>query len=43
MEPIEDLAEMAGTELLVIDDGTRLSDFRKELRWNQAYYLARGL
>ena len=44
MEPIEDLAEMADTELLVIDEGTRLSDFRKELRWNQAYYhLARGL
>ena len=44
MQPIEDLAEMADTELLVIDEGTRLSDFKKELRWNQAHYhLAGGL
>ncbi|MBO0707871.1 MAG: L-arabinose isomerase, partial [Candidatus Dormibacteraeota bacterium] len=44
MEPLEDFAEMAGTELLVIDESTRLRDFKKELRWNQAYYhLARGL
>jgi L-arabinose isomerase len=42
-EPLEDLAEMAGMELLVIDERTRISDFKKELRWNQAYYhLARG-
>ncbi len=33
-----------GLELLVIDDRTRTSEFKKELRWNQAYYrLARGL
>jgi L-arabinose isomerase len=43
MEPLRDLAEMAGVELLVIDRDTRLSDFERELRWNQAYYrLARG-
>ncbi len=44
MEPLRDLAEMAGIEFLVIDDDTRLSEFEKELRWNQAYYrLARGV
>ena len=44
IEPLADFAELAGIELLVIDAGTRLFDFKKELRWNQAYYhLARGL
>jgi L-arabinose isomerase len=43
IEPIADLAEIAGIELLVIDEQTRVSDFKQELRWNQAYYrLARG-
>ncbi len=37
-------AEMAQSELLVIDGSARLSDLAKELRWNQAYYhLASGL
>jgi L-arabinose isomerase len=44
VEPLEDFAEIAQVEFLVIDDTTRLADFKKELRWNQAYYhLARGL
>jgi L-arabinose isomerase len=44
IEPLSDLAEMAGVELLVIDGRTDGRDFRNELRWNQAYYrLARGL
>jgi L-arabinose isomerase len=44
LEPLVDFAEMAGIELLVIDEDTRLAGFRKEVRWNQAYYhLARGL
>jgi L-arabinose isomerase len=44
LEPLADLAEIAQLELLVIDGDTVSSDFRKELRWNQAYYhLARGL
>jgi L-arabinose isomerase len=31
-------------ELLVIDAGTDLRQFTKEIRWNQAYYrLAAGL
>jgi L-arabinose isomerase len=39
-----DLAEIAGIELVLIDDRTRMSDFKKELRWNQAYFhLAGGL
>ena len=44
MEPIIDFAEIAGVELVVIDDRTNVVDFKKELRWNQTYYhLARGL
>jgi L-arabinose isomerase len=43
-EHLEDLAQIAGIELLVIDEQTRNRDFRNELRWNQAYYrLAQGL
>ncbi len=39
-----DLAEIAGIELLVIDERTRIRDVANELRWNQAYYrLARGM
>ena len=37
-EVIEDFAEMAGLECLVIDAETRLREFRKEIRWNQAAY-----
>ena len=37
-EPLEDFADMAGVEFLLIDDQTRLSDFKKELRWNELYY-----
>ncbi len=41
---LEDYAGMAGLEFLVIDNQTRLSDFKKELRWNDLYYhLSRGL
>ena len=43
-EPLADLAEMAGIEFLLIDGDTRVSDFRKEVRWNSAYHhLARGI
>jgi L-arabinose isomerase len=43
-EPLVDFAEMAGLEFLVIDADTTIPAFKKELRWNQAYYhLARGL
>ena len=41
---LEDFAEMAGLEFLLIDDDTKLSEFKKELRWNDMYYhLANGL
>ena len=43
-EVLADFAEIAGIELVVIDAETRMRDFTRELRWNQAYYrLARGL
>jgi L-arabinose isomerase len=38
-EFIEDFAEMAGIEFLLIDRNTDLTSFRKELRWNEMYYL----
>ncbi|MEU8515984.1 L-arabinose isomerase [Kitasatospora sp. NPDC048722] len=43
-EELEDLAEMLGVELLVIDEDTSIRRFTKELRWNQAYHrLAQGM
>jgi L-arabinose isomerase len=42
-EMLEDFATMAGVELVVIDEQTRLRDFRRELEWNEvAYGLKRG-
>ena len=44
VDVFRDFAEMAGTELLVIDEQTTLRDFEREVRWNAAYYrLAQGL
>ncbi|MDO8383402.1 MAG: L-arabinose isomerase [Microbacterium sp.] len=44
IEVFRDFAEIAKTELLVIDDETTLRGFQQEVRWNQAYYrLAQGL
>jgi L-arabinose isomerase len=44
LEPFADLAEIAGLELVVIDERTTVRDVKRELRWNQAYYhLAGGL
>lgn len=43
-EHMEDLAEIAGIELVTIDQKTDLRDFKKELRNNELYYhLAPGL
>jgi len=43
IEVFEDFAEIARTELLLIDEHTTLREFQKEVRWNQAYYrLAQG-
>ena len=44
VEPLQDFADMAGIECVVIDQDTRAGDFKKELRWNQVYYhLANGV
>ena len=44
IEVFRDFAEIAGTELLVIDEATTVRGFQQELRWNAAYYrLAQGL
>jgi len=41
---LEDFAEMAGIEYVLIDEGTRISDFKKQLKWNELYYhLAKGI
>jgi L-arabinose isomerase len=43
LEHLEDFTEMAGLELVVIDDRTTIPEFKKELRWNEVYYhLNRG-
>ena len=38
LEAFEDFARIVETELLVIDEDTRIRDFRHEVRWNDAYY-----
>ena len=38
-EHLEDFAEMAGIEFLLINQETKLAEFKKELRWNEVYYL----
>jgi L-arabinose isomerase len=44
LEPLIDFAEIADIEFVVIDNNTTITDFKKELRWNQVYYhLAGGL
>jgi L-arabinose isomerase len=44
IEVFRDFAEIAGTELVVIDEDTTVRGFQRELRWNQAYYrLAQGI
>ena len=41
---LRDFAEMAGIEFLLIDENTKLEEFKKELRWNDLYYhLSKGL
>ncbi len=43
-EMIEDFAAMAGVELAIIDEDTRLRDFKQNLRLSDLYYLlAQGL
>jgi L-arabinose isomerase len=39
---LEDFADMAGIEYVLIDAKTDLAQFRKELRWNAAYWHLAG-
>ena len=44
IEALTDFADIADVELLVIDEGTSVTAFKHELRWNQAYhFLKRGM
>ncbi|MFW6371033.1 MAG: L-arabinose isomerase family protein, partial [Bacteroidota bacterium] len=42
VEYMEDFAEMAGIELVVINKDTKISSFKNELRWNEMYYMMEG-
>jgi len=43
-EHLQDYADMAGIEFMLIDENTKLADFRDKLRWNDLYYhLSKGL
>jgi L-arabinose isomerase len=43
-EHLEDLATIAGIEIVLIDAATKLREFKKELHWNEIYYhLAQGI
>ena len=43
-EFLEDFSDMANIEMVVIDDSTTISNFKKELRWNELYYqLGKGV
>jgi L-arabinose isomerase len=37
-ECLQDFAEIADMEILVIDQNTDVASFKKELRWNELYY-----
>ncbi len=39
VEMLQDFAEMAGIEFLLINDKTDLNEFKKELRWNDLFYM----
>jgi L-arabinose isomerase len=41
IDAISDLATIAGIELVVIDESTRLRELQNELRWNDAYHHVR--
>jgi L-arabinose isomerase len=43
-EHLRDFATMAGIEYVLIDENTRVEEFKDKLRWNDLYYqLAKGL
>lgn len=37
-EYLEDFSEISGIEFLLINSSTDISDFKKELKWNEIYY-----
>jgi L-arabinose isomerase len=37
-ECLEDFTNLAGVEFLLINNDTKLVDFKKEMRWNEVYY-----
>ena len=37
-EYLEDFAEMCGIEFLLINDSTKISELKKELKWNEGFY-----
>ena len=41
-EYLEDFAEIADIEYLLIDENTTITDIKKELRWNEVYYMLAG-
>jgi len=41
-EYLEDFAGMMGTEFVVIDENCDLTNFRKELKWNEVFYHIAG-
>lgn len=43
-EYMEDYAEMAGIEYVLIDPDTKIHSFKQELRWNEVYYhISKGI
>jgi L-arabinose isomerase len=41
---LQNFADMAGIEFMLIDENTRVDEFKEKLRWNDLYYhLSRGL
>ena len=38
IEHLTDFAEIAGIEFLSINENTKISDFKKEIKWNEVYY-----
>jgi L-arabinose isomerase len=43
-EHLADYAEMAGIEMLLIDENTRIDEFKETIRWNELYFhLANGI
>jgi len=43
-EHLRDFAAMAGIEFLMIDENTKVEEFKDNLRWNDLYYqLGKGL